>query len=332
MRLEAQIKGGYYPAAPEAVAACLRHLAPPDEGEAVILDPCAGRGAAICQIADAWGCREGTHAIELSEDRARALHEALPESIVVAPANFLGCTMTHACFSFAWVNPPFDDEIGGGQRVEHTFLNRATDLLRPRGVVALVCPEAVAQDYKVKHTLAARYEDWSLIAFPAAVRRYHEVIVLARKRVKLTQDAPYYADYRTEGVPVYQLPPGQRPARFFKCELTDTELRRALAASPLRRLLEPPPELPLPRPPLAPNHGQAMMLLAAGQIDGVIRPPDEAPHLVRGTCRKVEYLHSTEVRESDKGDTTIQTYRQKIEPVVRVLTVDGKITTLTEGD
>jgi len=331
MRLEAQIKGGFYPAAPEAVDECLRWLQPPDDGDVVILDPCAGRGDAICRIADAWGCRENTYAIELSEDRARALEEALPEGTVVAPADFLGCTCTHGSFSFAWVNPPFDDVIGGGQRVEHTFLNRATDLLRRGGVVALVCPEGVARDYDIKRTLAVRYEDWTLVKFPAHVRKYNEVVVLARKRKALEKDWPYYADYNARPH-VYEVPAGQRPGRFFKSALTDAELRRGLENSPLRRLLEPPPELPLPRPPLAPNHGQSMMLLAAGFIDGVLRPEAEPPHLVRGTCRKVEYLHTTTVKENEKGETTTQVYRQKIVPVVRVLTVDGKILTLSGGE
>jgi len=327
MRLEAQLKGGYYPAAPEAVAECLKYLQPPETGEAVILDPCAGQGNAIWQIADALDCRESTYAIELDERRAVYLKGTARGATVVAPASFLGCTMSHACFSFAWVNPPFDDEIGGGGRVEETFLARATDLLRPRGVMALVCPETVAQSWDVRRQLGARLEKWSIMHFPAHVRKFKEVIVLARKRATLSTERTLYADY---GEPrVYRLPPGRRPGRFFKSELTEAELRKALAGSPLRRLLEPPDELPLPRPPIAPNHGQSMMLLAAGFIDGVIRPPGEPPHLVRGTCRKVQYLHETQVKEGKKSDTTIQVYRQKIEPIVRVLTVDGRILTVS---
>jgi hypothetical protein len=38
-----QIKGGYYAAAPEAVAAVLQRLRPPDEGECLILDPLCGQ-------------------------------------------------------------------------------------------------------------------------------------------------------------------------------------------------------------------------------------------------------------------------------------------------
>jgi hypothetical protein len=41
-RLMSQIRGGYYAAAPEAVAAVLERLRPPDYGDCLILDPCAG--------------------------------------------------------------------------------------------------------------------------------------------------------------------------------------------------------------------------------------------------------------------------------------------------
>ena len=41
-RLMSQVKGGYYAAAPEAVATVLERLRPPAWGECLILDPCAG--------------------------------------------------------------------------------------------------------------------------------------------------------------------------------------------------------------------------------------------------------------------------------------------------
>ena len=43
-RLMSQVKGGYYAAAPEAVAAVLERLRPPDYGECLVFDPCAGEG------------------------------------------------------------------------------------------------------------------------------------------------------------------------------------------------------------------------------------------------------------------------------------------------
>ena len=55
-RLMSQIKGGYYAAAPAAVAAVLERLRPPSSGECVILDPCAGEGHALLQLAQGLQC------------------------------------------------------------------------------------------------------------------------------------------------------------------------------------------------------------------------------------------------------------------------------------
>jgi hypothetical protein len=38
------------------------------------------------------------------------------------------------------LNPPFDDEFGGGGREEVKFVRQAMDLLVPAGILVLVCP------------------------------------------------------------------------------------------------------------------------------------------------------------------------------------------------
>ena len=102
-RLMSQIKGGYYAAPPEAVAAVMERLRPPDRGDCLVLDPCAGEDKALLQLA------QGLHAvpfgIELSEDRAGVLRESLPESQALAPADFLRCGISYHSFSFIWCNP-----------------------------------------------------------------------------------------------------------------------------------------------------------------------------------------------------------------------------------
>jgi hypothetical protein len=54
-RLMSQIKGGYYAAAPEAVAAVLERLRPPERGECLVFDPCAGEGGSLRQLAEGLG-------------------------------------------------------------------------------------------------------------------------------------------------------------------------------------------------------------------------------------------------------------------------------------
>src|SRR5208283_899613 len=145
-RLMSQVKGGYYAAAPEAVAAVLERLRPPSTGECPILDPCAGEGCALLQLAQ--GLQAVPYGIELSEDRAATVRESLPEGQSLAPADFLRTAISYRSFSFAFVNTPYDYATGGEGRVETQFIERAAHLLADDGVLALVCPQDVADSHK----------------------------------------------------------------------------------------------------------------------------------------------------------------------------------------
>lgn len=72
MRLAAQVKGGYYPAAPEAIDSLLTRLTIADPTNTAILDPCCGRGKALAQLGAALGVPAGlTYGIELDQSRGR---------------------------------------------------------------------------------------------------------------------------------------------------------------------------------------------------------------------------------------------------------------------
>ena len=105
MRLAAQMRGGFYPAHPDAIAHAASFLRPP-LAPFSILDPCAGEGAAVRQLAELLGCPPAmTYAIELDEHRASAVHTALPEGHILAPASFFGCRASYNSFSLTWLNP-----------------------------------------------------------------------------------------------------------------------------------------------------------------------------------------------------------------------------------
>jgi hypothetical protein len=331
MRLAGLVKGGFYPAPDEAVdlvAAALRALAAPF----ALLDPCAGEGQAVRRLAGLLGCRPaGVHALELDTDRAERLHANLPGARVLGPASCFGCAITPGSFSLVWCNPPYDDHFGGG-RVEADFARRATELLRPGGVLALACPESVADRWDVRRLLLQWYEQVSVRPFPEACRQYHEVVVLGVRRRQPVEywDADWQAIQAPEGF-VYDLPPSDGPRRFEKVEMTDAELTRALAASPLRRLLAEAPAPAVPAPALALGAGHVALLLASGHLDGVVRPAHEPPHIVRGTARKVEYISAVETTENEAGDETVKTtVSQKIQLVVRAVGPDGIIRTFAE--
>jgi hypothetical protein len=147
MRLAAQAKLGYYPASPLAIGELLKHLrvVPPDparKSDATnVIDPCSGEGAAIHQIATGLGvAEEHVHAVELDKGRSDKARELMPRHRHIGPASFIGSMITGHSMGLAYVNPPFDNELGGGRREEQTFATRATHLLVPRGILVLVCP------------------------------------------------------------------------------------------------------------------------------------------------------------------------------------------------
>ncbi|MEI8375325.1 MAG: DUF6094 domain-containing protein [Planctomycetota bacterium] len=329
-----QIKGGYYAADPVAVAAVLDRLIPPETGECLILDPCAGEGHALRQLAQ--GLHAVPYGIELSEDRAAIVRESLPEDQALAPADFLRCAISYHAFSFVWCNPPYDYATGGEGRVETQFIERAAQLLAENGVLALVCPHDVADSYQTSEFFEQYFYDISAMPFPAEACKYNETIILGRKgkqpRAVNHRDCPYdWLEKRMEDHFVYKVPAGQRPRFFRKTEPTDTELVRLVTQSPLRFHIERPADKLnyRPRPPMSPGIGHRAMLLASGHIDGLICPTDEPPHVIRGTAAKDQYVASCDESEAEDGSVTTKTViSERTRLVVRILDSEGTLTTL----
>jgi predicted RNA methylase len=333
MRLEGQIKGGYFAAPPEAVAFMARYLTPPASGEWSCLDPCAGKGAAIAQIAAALNCHPvSVHAIELDETRCDDVRAALPEARVLAPCDFFRTSISSNSLGFAWVNPPFDNEGDQGRRVELGFLQRISKLLAPNGILALVCPEDVSDNWQIDRHLRENYDQRCTIPFPADHRPYNEVVVFGRR---LPKEIGYWESREKEiedpQPGQWHIPQTKPPLTFAKTDWTDAEFHRALDRSPLQTFLQSPPETELARPPLPLGKGHKALLIASGYLDGMVCPPNEPPHVVRGTCKKIKYISSVEEKEtSDGGTATVTTWSERISLVVRTLESDGTLTTLQD--
>jgi hypothetical protein len=197
MRLAGQQRLGFYPAHPQAIAELVKHLRckPPDPTKKAdspcILDPCCGKGTAIKQIADALGVPEpNVFTVELDTERGKAVKELIPGGNHISPASFLGCQITGSSFGLAYVNPPFDNELGGGRREEEAFAQRAIPLLVTNGILVLVLPlSALAGNRSLVQLIDAHFDDVRVYKFPDAkdhqgqdIRAYHEVVILGRKR------------------------------------------------------------------------------------------------------------------------------------------------------
>jgi hypothetical protein len=377
MRLIAQIKQGYYPAPPEAIAGILRHLKIPDpppdskftREDVNILDPCAGEAKALVQIAEGLGVSWGhVFAIELNASRSARIAEAYPNIRLIGPCSFEATRITRHSFSLVYLNPPFDYQLDDGGREETSFLKQSIDLLVPGGILLLVCP--VFQVFG-KRQMCGLLDTWfdqiELYLFPDHCRQYNECVVFGRRRktalpdeliheegiltnrgvrrcsaVPIAQLArlgePQFARWhyaepdiasRKAELDVWELPPSVAPKRFQKTALTDEELERELARSPLHDALRQRNLSPLKRPPLSLNKGHTSLLLMTGMLDGYV--PSNPPHVVRGLTSKVEKLHRTEHSETPSGDAvTKQVFSESPIPIVRAVWPDGIIRTFSD--
>lgn len=347
-RLGAQALAGFYAASERAITQLVKHLQckplNPDKPRDTVqvLDPCAGEGLAVKQIAEALGIpNEKVYCIELDAGRTERIKENIPGCQLLGPASFFGSMITGCSFGIAYVNPPFDTDLfAGGGREELKFAEEATKKLVPLGVLVLVCPiNALIGRRSFVEFLDAHFEDLGLYKFPDGERPYREIVVFGRKRRQslpiselskhgtLHQMQCHYGNYitldrlpplgdfqpksyqngqpsyeREEHIRTWEVPTGWAPSTWKKTEFTDDELAKAVADSPLNTHLREVVERPPDRPPLPLDKGHLGLMLASGKLDGVVHTPFGA-HVVRGSCHKVEYHNKEQSQSTENPDT-----------------------------
>lgn len=327
MRLVAVAKKGFYPLAPECAGLIASRLKCTDG--ATIFDPCAGYGDAVARIAASAGISpERISAAELDERRADICKQRIPLGIVSGPVDFLGARLDGEA-SVAYINPPFDDELGGGGRVEMSFIDRGLRCLVTDGVMILVLPERVAQDNRLISVIRSRCNSVQGFYLPEKHRKYGEVVLFGRKlKRERNPELMRWCDLvhpRVEHLPIYPVPRGGM-VTVTKQASTDQELMALLSNSEAKDLLKPSKRAAKRtlRPPTDLRKGHIAMLLASGCLDGVVAEADGSRHIVRGTSRKV-----IEKKEVDDGDKVKVIETEQILLTVKVALPEGKVIELT---
>jgi hypothetical protein len=202
----------------------------------------------------------------------------------------------------------------------------------PNGVMAFVCPADLVDHQDVRRHFISFYTNVTVVPFPEEHRPFNEVIMLAHKRERPGshgQEHPGWRAWESVHAPLgfrYRIPPGNGPRLFEKIEPTWPELQRMLTNSPLRSHLKAPVEASLPSPPLPLGVGHVALLLASGQLDGVVSPEGAPPHVVRGTSRKHEFVADvTDTPNQDGSTTTRTTISERIELILRTVDQTGRI-------
>lgn len=327
MREAARMRAGFFACPPEAINDALRFLRAPN-GETHVLDPCAGEGRAVRQLASGLGIPdERVWCVELDAGRGDQIRQWMPAANVLAPASFHHTKISSGAFGLVYANPPFDDSMDGG-RVELRFFAQIPDLLVPGGVCLFVCPENVAGRYDFRKAWAVYFEDVACWPFSAGHRKFNEVFILGRKRATRDMEPYVPSFYQRRPQTDMIIPRSPGPRVFDKTALTDQELAAAVESSPLYRFLAPQQARGLRRPPLALSVGHLALLLSSGQLDGLVSPPDGPKHVVRGTARKHEELTEETTEEDKNGSKTTKVYTERIKLLVRAVDETGIIHTL----
>jgi len=334
-----------------------------------ILDPVAGEAKALVQLAEGLGVSWGhVFAVELNASRSARIAETYPDVRLLGPCSFAATRITRQSFSLVYLNPPFDDELNGGGREETSFLRQAVNLLVLGGILVLVCPgNQVYGKSRMCELLDTWFDQIELFLFADHCRTYNECVVFGRRRKTALSDELIFEEgilttrgiRRRSAAPIaslarlgepqflrwryaepenasrkpeldtWELPFSVAPRRFQKTALTDDELERELARSPLHNALRERTLSPLKRPPLSLNKGHTSLLLLTGILDGYV--PSSPPHVVRGLTSKVEKLHRTERHETPSGDSvTKQVFSESPIPIVRAVWPDGIIRTFSD--
>lgn len=334
MREAAKEKMGFFPLPEEAIGLIVQMLRVRDVGETTILDPCAGEGSAILSLARELRVPvDNLYAIEVDSDRSRTLSAKLKTGNVLAEASFFGSDVGED-YSIIYCNPPFGTDHEHG-RIETSWMIKCAEIQKANGTMVFICPEATFNTPKFFNRFAERYRMVSVVPFPASSRKHGEVVVVAFRKDGIYPGTRMdFTDKRA--TTIYPVRQSCRPSCFEKKFLNDKEISELVRNSPLNKTLFSSDSFSarLKRPPLPLHTGHMAMLLACGQLDGIVRPSSGAdPHVIRGTAVKVENEKKEEREElsTEQGTVTTQKFVERIEIVVRMACSNGQILTLKGG-
>lgn len=175
-RLASQVKAGYYPIPPEELQFILNYIQPNKHGGR-ILDPVAGKGAALATLAmklqyeayanelNAHRAAETKRIIDVLRNREMPLND---ESIIrTVHGDIAFLTVSMHSIQIMYLNPPYDWDQED-KRLELKFLKTANRWLQPGGVLIFVVPESAITIRETQRYIASFFNKVTIKRFSDA--------------------------------------------------------------------------------------------------------------------------------------------------------------------
>jgi hypothetical protein len=315
VRNVARIKLGYYPLPPEE-GKRLRKLLDFSAGPASIIDPCVGTGVALHQLTERAETQK--YGVELDANRAAA---AAASGITTIQGDLFNAIARGESFSFLYLNPPYDSEIGSmdNKRMEFLFLEHTYRWLVEGGVLLMVVPQerlhssipllaenfADLRVFRLTDPESERFDQLALFG----VRKRMRGLEYNQNRAELHEmvwrrDVPtLQGNEQPYRVPVS--PSTQLIYRGLPLDQIEDLIVHSCAWKQVEPVLFPKEEIAGGRP-ITPLHaGHVGLLCTAGLLNGVFGQGDDR-HIAR--WRSVKSVSVFEVKE--KGYTEVHKREQ----------------------
>lgn len=346
------IKNGYFPTDEVTLTRVLSALSCTENHSMRILDPCCGEGSSLAEVGhhlSSLGGRVESLGIEYDEERAWHAKQLLNRCI---HADLNDCVVSPRAFSMLWLNPPYGDLVGdsertsgsrsgGRKRLEKEFCKRCFPLLQAAGVLVLIVPYT-ALDKELSCLISRYFRDVSIYAAPEQQFRQAVVFGVRRTRVAdpdlrvvqtlMRAQENHYQSPSGEWVEgftahcvlpeafpgaLYDVPPAEgREVNFHSVRVDPRQLQLEIDSSPIlwnRFSMMFQVGQTVKRPPLRKlSSWHLALMLAAGQVAGVITSPTGRTLLVKGDTHKAKNVRQEMEINEDTGavsETRIATDR-----------------------
>ena len=318
------VRNGYFPTDEATLLRILSALIPDTVGALRILDPCAGEGVAVTEIACHLGNEALAYAVEY--DAERAAH-CTTMADVTLHSDLMDTVMSQQAFSLLFLNPPYGDLVKGNAtdqeekgrgRLEKQFYRRTVDSLMYNGILVLVIPY---------YTLDKAFCGWiangfaDVQVFAAETDQFKQVVIFGRRIRQHQQNAEDVRDVyqalmaigRGDETAVslphvwsqpYRVPVVRQPLKHFyratlePSQLAD-EIRQVQGLWPVLASTMGVQPQSLRSPARRLSRWHLALALAAGAITGVIISPGGRMLVVRGDTYKVKDRRITFTEDDD---------------------------------